>query len=447
MSNAQVELEQAVLACMVSSPRIAPKVGAMLAGEDFAVQQHRQIFVVMREMLEEGKRIDQLTLSAELREWGYDETTPTFDRATELYGVAASLASVEHAEEYAQHVREESTRRKLMSGIDAAIAMRGGVEEVVAAMETAVFEARTRMQGAEAGREMSGASLLGPLDLALSDVGPRQGLPYPFPAMRSAYGDYERGRFTLLGGPSGDGKTTVAFQWAWDIVQAGGKVCIYELEMTQQQVSRLMAMQAGVLTQRQAKLLDPLDVEAQGRYEEFRKELARLGDRLVVKCGLTTPQQIRADQARERYDVIVVDHMHKFERTSAGEYVDMTRYSGQLHRITRDLDCSVIALLQLKKAARDMQGRTRRLEPTLGDLRGSGAMEEDADDVLLVYQERGPDDRRLGHGGLIIGKMRDGQPDQKVPIVFAPSVMRFRQHDPNHVSGPSVLARREEAAS
>jgi replicative DNA helicase len=444
-SKGQVEIEQAVLACMVSSPRIAPKVAAMLDVWDFTTGQHRHIYTVMSQMVDEGKRIDNLTLSAELREDGYDEGTQTFEVAEGLYATAASLASVEHAIEYAQVVREESIRRQLTRGVDDALGLKDGVEQVVSALEGTVFDARSRLHSQEGMKSLSGASLLKPLSDALSASETRVGYPYPFPSMRAAYGSYERGRYTILGGPSGDGKTTLAFQWAMEMIDAGARVCIDELEMTQLQVSRLLAVQDGAITYRQAKGIDAMDAEADARLVVFGKKLAKLGDQLVINCGPSTPQTIRAHQARERFDVRVIDHMQKFPRTQSGEYVDMTNYSGQIHRITRDLDCSAIALVQLKKAARDQQGRSRRLEPTVGDLRGTGAFEEDADEVLFVYQERVAD-RRQGHGKLLIGKMRDGQPDKAIPFKLHEPTMRFREVDPNHTSGPSVLARRQGAA-
>jgi replicative DNA helicase len=448
MSKGQVELEQAVLACMASSPRIAPKVAAVLDVQDFTTGPHRFIYRVMCDMLDEGTRIDNLTLLAELREDGYAEGTGTFEAAEGLYAVAASLASVEHAEEYAQVVREEGIRRRLTLGVDEALGRQGaGVEDVVAGLEGVVFDARSQLHSREGMKSLSGASILRYLSVNESASESVGGYPYPFPSMRAEYGDYERGRYTILGGPSGDGKTTLAFQWAWEMVEAGARVCIDELEMTALQVSRLLAVQSGAITYRQAKGIDVMDLDAEARLREFGKTLTKLGDQLVINCGPSTPATIRAHQARERFDVRVIDHMQKFPRTAAGEYVDMTNYSGQIHRITRDLDCSAIALVQLKKASRDREGRTRRQVPTVGDLRGTGAFEEDADEVLFVYQERDMADRRLGHGALLIGKMRDGEPDARIRFKLHVPTMRFREHDPNHTSGPSVLAKRQEDAS
>ena len=438
MNQGQMELEQACLACMVSSPRIAPKVAAMLDVADFTTGQHRVIFDTMRLMLDEGQRVDEITLSAELRQHGYGETTE--DAAAALYAVAASLASVDQAEEYAVAIREEAVRRKVQAATDAALRARGGVEEVVSALETAVFEARSRLHSTEGVRELSGTSLLSGLDSVLSASQQSGGYPYPFPSMRAEYGSYETGRLTYLGGYSGDGKSTVMLQWIEEMCEAGASVCVYQLEMTPRQVRRALVLQSGCLTQRQVKKLDPISEEDMARFEARRAQVN--GWKLTIRCGATTPQQIRADQARERHDVIAVDHLHKFERTSAGEYVDLTRYSGQLHRITRDLDCSVVCLVQFKKPQRDRDGRTRKLEPTIADMRGSGSMEEDADDVLLVYQERDGADRRTGYGSIIVAKMRDGRPDTKVPVKFEPSVLKFREWDPHHAQGPSVLAKR-----
>lgn len=440
MTDGQHELEQAVLACMMISPRVAEKVVDTLDSTDFTHNVYAIIYSTMRHMMDDGDHIDELTLPAELRKDGHgDEACAVVNR---LYGVASSVPSAEAGIEYAKAVREEAVRRNLVREVDAQIGYSGDIEDMIGGVEAAVFAARTRLDGKGVLRELSGTSLLSPLEAFLSAPQGVGGYPYPLPAMRRLYGDYEPGRLTYLAGGSGDGKTTMLFQWVEELCAAGAKVCVYELEMTELQVSRLLVMQGAGLTPRQAKGIDPLSMEDQARYDARKAEVA--GWDLTVKCGPVTPMQIRGDQTRERYDVIAVDHMSKFARTSAGEYADLTLYSSQLHRITRDLSCSVICLLQLKAARSDSSGRVMVKEPTTADIRGGRMMEEDADDVLLMWNDRDTAGRRTGTGLLIVGKMRDGEPDKAIPLRFDGMRIKFLERDVRP-SGPSVLSKRKEA--
>lgn len=433
--SSQLEVERAVLACMVCSPRLAPKVAALLDGFDFTRDEHALVFETIASMLEAGQRVDELTLSAELRREGnLDDDVGVAVNA--LYAAASTLASMDHVEEYAALLREERVRRDVAKSVDAALAL-GSADSIVSRLEAVTFNARSLLQGDGVVSEMTGESLLKPLDSFLSAPTGITGHNYPLPSLRENYGKYERGRYTILGGYSGDGKTTYAFQWAEELCREGARACIYELEMTQLGVNRLLVLQGAGLTNRQAKGLDPLSLEDQARYDARKNVVA--GWDLTVRCGPVTPAQIRAEQARERYDVIIVDHIHKFERTKDGEYADMTRYSSQLHRVTRDLDCSVIALAQLKKPHDGT-----RPEPTTAMLRGAGAIEEDADEIMFVYRMRGLNQRRRNESRLYIAKMRDGATDTHVPITLDTERVRFHETI-DAPTGKSAAQRRAES--
>lgn len=426
-------MEEAVLGCMVSSGRMAAQIADVLEARDFQTDQHRILFATMVDMLKDGQRVDELTIAAELRKEGF---TSNVADPTVLYRMAAEVPSVDNGMDYAVSVREASVRRQLIADADRA-ASSADAEDVLARMERAVFDARSRLDGRGAAREITAASAMTPLEAFLSDPEGQDGYPYPVPSMRERWGLYERGRYTLLGGYSGDGKSAFAFQWVEELCEAGAKVCIYELEMTELQVSRLLAIQGAGITPAQAKGIDPMSMEDLVSFEQRRQQIA--GWDLTIKVGPTTPAQIRADQVRERYDIIVVDHMHKFERTSEGEYVDMTRYSGQLHRITRDLGCSVIALLQLKKP-----GDGTRPEPTTASIRGAGAMEEDADDVLFIYRKR-VGQRRVNDGLLLVAKMRDGETDKALPVTLIGERVKFFETGSDNTA-KSVLTKRQEGS-
>lgn len=417
--------EVALLACMQASPRIASEAVGLLRSTDLTVYEHQVVFATIQAMIASGEVVDSVTLPATLRQDGLEESVVGF--AASLPHAASDLDSVGNGMEYARLVLEASVRRSILAGMDR-VGSEGDPELMVQRLEKLSYDARSRMLGDAELSHYDQASIVSTLEASLSASKASRYLPYPIPWMRQQYGSYETGRYSVIGGYSGDGKTTFAVQWIEELLRAGAKCAIYELEMTGIGMSRLLMQQGGGLSRQQLRDPDAMDAAAWEAFEQRKQEM--LGWDLHIKTGAVTPSQIRADQVRERYDVILVDHMQKFERTTAGEYADLTKYSGQLHRITRDLGASVIVLSQLNKRRHDDHS-----EPDVSKLRGGTILEEDADEVLLVYAERMSnrmryEDRR---SLLIVGKMRDGEADAARMMVLDRESAKFREVSTNPV--------------
>jgi replicative DNA helicase len=411
--------ELALLACMQASPRIAAEASTLLRSTDFTVHEHQVLFATMQQMISSGEAVDSVTLPTTLRQDGHEGDVV---RAAErLPHVASELDSISNGSEYARLVLEASLRRAIMVGTDRLGAV-SDPEAMVQHLEKLTYDTRSRLMGDNELSHYDQASIVSTLEASLSRSKDSRYLPYPIPWMRQQYGSYETGRYSVIGGYSGDGKTTFAVQWIEELLRAGAKCAIYELEMTGLGMSRLLMQQGGGLSRQQLRDPEAMDLAAWERFEHRRREMQSWD--LHIKTGAVTPSQIRADQVRERYDVILVDHMQKFERTSAGEYADLTKYSGQLHRITRDLGASVIVLSQLNKRRYDDHS-----EPDVSKLRGGTILEEDADEVLLVYAERQPNRMRFEdrRSLLIIGKMRDGEADAARQMMLDKESAKFRE--------------------
>lgn len=411
--------ESALLACMQASPRIAAHAAGVLNPSDFVAHEHQVVFATVCDMLADGEVVDSVTLPAQLEADGHADGPMQFAKSLPL--IAADLESVANGTEYARLVLEDSVRRQMRGEMDRIMRVSDPVV-MVEHLENAAYAARSRMMGDSELSTYDQASILRGLEASLSGSKESRYLPYPIPWMREQYGSYETGRYTIIGGYSGDGKTTFAVQWIEELCLAGAKCAIYELEMTGLGMSRLLMQQGGGMTRDQLRDPGKMTLESWEQFKRRKKQIEKWD--LHIKTGAVTPEQIRADQVRERYDVILVDHMQKFARTKAGEYADLTQYSGQLHRISRDLGASVICLSQLNKRRHEDNS-----EPDVSKLRGGSILEEDADEVLLVYAERMPnrmryEDRR---SLLIVGKMRDGEADAARQMVLDKQSAKFRE--------------------
>jgi replicative DNA helicase len=147
---------------------------------------------------------------------------------------------------------------------------------------------------------------------------------------------------------------------------------------------------------------------------------------------------------KSRHDiaVIVVDYLQLLNLGSSVEnrQVEISRLSGALKQMARELSIPVITLSQLNRSVEQRQDK----RPMMGDLRESGSIEQDADAIMLLYRDEYYNPDKLeskGKAEVILAKNRNG-PTGSVDLFFFPTMMRFENptYIPEPGGSPSVTA-------
>jgi len=104
---------------------------------------------------------------------------------------------------------------------------------------------------------------------------------------------------------------------------------------------------------------------------------------------------------------------------------EVSTISRSLKGLAKELNIPVLALSQLSRAVEQRDGPEGK-RPQLSDLRESGAIEQDADMVILLHREDmyNPDSERVGEADMIIAKHRGG-PTRTIPLAFSGKYSRF----------------------
>lgn len=188
---------------------------------------------------------------------------------------------------------------------------------------------------------------------------------------------------TIIGARPGVGKTTLALQIAEHIAQKGINTAIISLEMSDTQViQKLISRRARINSYKMR--MGTLETKELEQIGTVSAELAELPIHLITKAR--TIQHIeniaRKLKNKNNLGLMIIDYIqlikNKGKFTSREQEVaDITR---TLKLLSLELNIPIIGLCQLNRNA-------TRQEPTLADLRESGAIEQDADNVMFLYQE------------------------------------------------------------
>ena len=188
---------------------------------------------------------------------------------------------------------------------------------------------------------------------------------------------------TIIGARPGVGKTTFALQIATKIAEKGKNVTIISLEMSDIQIiQKMLATKTKVNSYKMR--MGTLEDKDWSKIAEASTEISKLPINLITTA--TTIQRIetisRKLKNQNKLDLLVIDYIqliknkNKFSNREQ-EVADITR---TLKLLSLELKIPIIGLCQLSRNA-------TRQEPTLADLRESGAIEQDADNVIFLYQE------------------------------------------------------------
>lgn len=216
-----------------------------------------------------------------------------------------------------------------------------------------------------------------------------------------------RGEYTIVSGRPGDGKSTVAFAVGINMALAGESVGVFTLEMQGKKVTNRMACSVanGTLRNNHIRGVEKPKQEVLMEYQNSMTKLSKLKiylDDTPKTTNLSIISSLRSFIKKNDLSVIIIDHFSliDYEGSNKGgkAYERKEEITRGIQRILKELDLIGIILVQL---GRDSQNR----RPRLSDLSDTKALEQDANNVLMIWN---PIHGDREHRVLCCEKGRDG---------------------------------------
>ncbi len=427
-----VEAEQAVLGGLLLDNSTWDAIADRLHAEDFYRRDHQQIFAAIAELSRRNEPSDAVTLAEFLAAKGDGEETGGL---AYLAGLARDTPTAANIRAYADIVRERSLLRQLIrvSGEIAASAYESEgrtAKELVDGAEQLVFaiaeQGRRTTSGFVPLREVLGATI-DRLDMLHQSQGQLTGVSTGYSDLDRMTAGLQPGDLIIVAGRPSMGKTTLALNIAENAaIAASTAVAVFSMEMSREQLSMRMISSLGRVDQshlRTGNFGDEDWARINGAIAQMKSAPIYIDDSAAL-----TPTEVRARARRltreQPLGLIVIDYLQLMQvpGTKENRATEISEISRSLKALAKELKVPVIALSQLN---RSVEQRTDK-KPVMSDLRESGALEQDADLIMMIYREEvyEPDTPRKGIADIIIAKQRNG-PTGEVHLTFLGKYTRF----------------------
>jgi len=432
-----IDAERAVLGAMLMSdggkeaiPRVVEILGDSLTVNGFYREAHQRIYSAILNLFEKGEPADLLTVARELQQTGDLEKVGGVPSINEMIDSVPTVANVEY---YAQMVKNEATRRRLIQATarlyNEAFDDSEDVELLLDTAERAILD--IRQSNVDRGFTPL-KKIIKDSFSAIQELYNKKehvtGVPSGFVDLDRATSGFQTSDFIVVAGRPGMGKSMFIQNIAQYVAcECRKPVGLFSLEMSQEQlVMRMLAAEANV--------------EFRGLRTGFLSESD--WPKLTIAAGKLsespifiddTPgisvMELRAKARRLKVEhevgLIMIDYLQLMQGRGRSEnrQQEISEISRSLKGLAKELSIPLIACSQL---SRSPEARPDK-RPQLSDLRESGAIEQDADLVIFLYREEYYERDMSGKPGeaeIIIGKQRNG-PTTTVNLTFRASHMKF----------------------
>jgi replicative DNA helicase len=425
--------EQSVLGGMLLSKDAIADVVEILRPHDFYKPAHATIFDAILDLYGRGEPADAVTIAAALADGGDLQRVGGSSYVHTLINMVPTAANASY---YARIVSERAVLRRLVEAgtrivqLGYGTASGGGrdVDDVVDMAQQAVYEVTERRTSED---YTVLEELLQPTMDEIEAIGAHGGVMSGVP---TGFVDFDRltnglhaGQLIVVAARPGLGKSTFGLDVTRSAsIRNGLTSAIFSLEMSKIEITmRLLSAEAKV----------PLHHLRSGQLSEddWTKLARRMGE--VSEAPLfiddspnMTMMEIRAKARRlkQRHDLrlVVLDYLQLMsspKRTESRQQ-EVSELSRGLKLLAKELEVPVIAVSQLNRGP---EQRTDK-RPQLSDLRESGAIEQDADMVILLHREDyyEKESPRAGEADFIVAKHRNG-PTDTITVAFQGHFSRF----------------------
>ena len=435
-----LEAEQSVLGSMLIDSRCVAEVIGILRPDDFFLQQNRDIYETIYTMFNFSETIDPVTVLEKMKVRGVaDDKTPEY--LMELMEVTPTAANVG---QYAGIVRDRAMLRNLAVAAgdirETVFAGVGTPAEILESAEKKIYALRNGNAGETL--QHIGVVLVNVFDrldeLSRSDSA--------FPGLSTGLHDLDRkinglnkSDLLLIAARPGMGKTSLALNIALDVAKKSAKtVAFFSLEMSREQLAmRLLSNESFVDNQK--LLTGRLTEEEWTKISIASSALSQTDIRVDDNPSISVAEMNAKCRRLDNLGLVLIDYLQLMTSAGTGQTSNnanrvqvVSDISRALKIMAKELNVPVICLSQLSRAN---ESRTDK-RPMLSDLRESGAIEQDADEVLFIYRDDyyHPDTPEKNVAEIIVAKNRHGETGT-VKLQWLPQFTTFADREWKHSEG------------
>jgi replicative DNA helicase len=424
-----LDAERSVLGAILIDNEAFNVAASVIEPRSFFRDAHRRIFERMVDLAERSSPIDLVTLKEELERAGeLDDVGGPVYIASLVDGVPRAT----NVEYYARIVKEKFTLRSLIYSANKILA---NAYEADQEADLILDEAESAIFSVAEDRIKSGFV---PLRQLVHESFPKieklfehrqfvTGVASHLPDLDNMTRGFQPGDLVIVAARPSMGKTSLVLNICQHVATNGGIAGFFSLEMSKEQLfMRLLSGQARIDAFRlqSGHIAGP----EYGKLTQAMDELAAAQLYVDDTPGMTVLEmraKARRLQAEHGLDILAVDYIQLM--TSGGRFENRTLELGAISRslkgLAKELSVPILVLSQLSRAP---EARSDK-RPMLSDLRESGALEQDADVVILIFRQEmyDHDNREVeGKAELIIAKQRNG-PTGTLEVAFQRQFTRF----------------------
>lgn len=427
------DAERALLGVLMKKPEAIARIKQQLRPADLSDAAHREVYTALLTMHARGAEIDLITLDSEMvRQTGHEATTL-------LVECSAAGISTAMLPSYVGIIRDGAERRRLVSIGNRLIERAAQTDADVPTVISGAREALGKIHSEDAGWvDMSEVLLDAYEDIEQRASGSIKPCVSGLSNLDAFTGGFYPGEVTILGARPSVGKTAFGISIATASALKGHHVAVVSAEMISSQIGQRLLADASSVNGMRLRTPQMIKDSEWAALSKGMSDWAALPMSFLFSREIEDIcTQVRLLHERGKCGLLIVDYLQllttrqKFE----ADRLRIGYISKQLKHLSTDLKIPVIALAQV---ARQSTGAATL--PRLDSLKGSGNMEEDADNVILLHRVESEEDDALNdeersmYGNIVargcklimlnVAKQRQGRTGI-TSAIFDPRYMRY----------------------
>jgi replicative DNA helicase len=423
-----IETEEAILGGILLDPNAIARVADILCPEAFYIGTHREIYKAALVLHAADRPVDLMMIST----WLYDhDLLERIGGQAKLASLVERTVSAVNIDRYAALVMDKYLRRQLIHAGNEIVQLG---YEVSTELEVVLDQSEQKIFNLTHS-EATAVDIEQPIDILIriyDQLGsPKlKGRATGIHDLDKLIGGLKRKNLYIVAGRSGMGKTQFAVNLASEALKQKAPVVFFSAEMDRDSLmTRILAWESGV----DAKKIEEHSLDSPNEFECLAEAIDSLSDIPLylddTSGSALTPARIRSAIRRAtsiygKPALVVLDYLQLLgdESASGNRVVELDRLANGCKSIAKEFDVPFVALAQINRTTESQSNK----RPVISQLRESGAIEQAADAILMLYRDDyyNTDTPDRGICEVIVGKQRGG-PTGTIKTLFKPETSRF----------------------